>query len=360
MFGVKLVSTSASTRPGRTTSETTGIFNIKFDVTANRNQDFLAQAATGFLSGVAFQYRVTTQENGMHMVPASTATIKSNAKISAGSFQIPKGKTERFDLAIESNLNQAGTYYADLDAIGLLSGAGQHVYTSLLNADLRTKTIEVKAGDVAISGTIDSASLNATTLTPTITGTAKGNVPYVHLLIVQEGAGLVQTGSIPVINGKWSTTISPALVPQAKPYKVTLRGYPGGNQDTSATELASGELTVKIASPTKPTKPPVMPLEPLVQPRAQNSAKPPVEQPAQPPVVKPTKPPVMPLEPLVQPSVPVEKPPQPLVQPAVQPAAKPTNSDSGQRDYMQQASAITAIQGTFSSILGSLLKMIKN
>lgn len=64
----------------------------------------------------------------------------------------------------------------------------------------------------APTATIDQSSLTATSGLPTITGTATGFTSVTVAISVEVGSGGANIGSVPVVNGHWSATLTPSNI----------------------------------------------------------------------------------------------------------------------------------------------------
>ena len=91
-----------------------------------------------------------------------------------------------------------------------------------------------------VTGGIDQGSLNSSSANPTISGSATG-VSSVEVVVRKDtfsNTRLYDNTSVPVVNGRWTTTISPAL--SSGSYSVDIYGP----SDLKLNYLVSGTLTV--------------------------------------------------------------------------------------------------------------------
>jgi hypothetical protein len=149
----------------------------------------------------------------------------------------------------DTSTNQTGTYQGYLNGSLFITTQNITQANALTNCKLNatsnpTSSIRCtwngsdiySSAGTAASASIDSSSLQAATYTPTITGTASG-VTNVGISIGDNGGKAFGSGTVPVVNGRWSVSVWPALVPQSNPYTVYVYG-------SNSTVLATGNLTV--------------------------------------------------------------------------------------------------------------------
>lgn len=111
----------------------------------------------------------------------------------------------------------------------------------------RSNTVSVTAAapTPAPSATINASSLNSTSATPTISGTAS-NVSTVNFAVYSSsGQTMFSSGALAVSNGSWSAAVTMSLVSGSYTVKV----YEGSTQSNT---LANGTLVVSISTTPPP------------------------------------------------------------------------------------------------------------
>ena len=105
--------------------------------------------------------------------------------------------------------------------------------------------------NVSASATIDQSSLTTTSTTPTITGTATGDAIF-GINVTTDNNQRLYSSKLSVTNGRWSISVSPALLPGT--YPVYVYATPLSGDATKNVALTSGVLIVNTAASSgKPT-----------------------------------------------------------------------------------------------------------
>lgn len=242
---IELVDAQATVTELSPVANSYGTFTIKFDLTAS-DTDLYIPATVGTKNDPGFEVRLGSVKSNNPATMNSgviAATVYSTASKSSNHFVLPEGETETFTVTATLNPVETGDYLMHLDVVNYkksIQGGVISFFPGQESIGFQTPTVRIPDA-VTYSGAINKSSLQATTYTPTITGTAKGTTT-VRVIVDEDGVGMFDKRNVPVVNGAWSVKVTPALTPQTNPYQVLLL--------IGDTELAEGALTVRVATTT--------------------------------------------------------------------------------------------------------------
>jgi len=131
-----------------TTSDDSGTFVLKFDVTAFEADLFVNKtAASGTAMGtVGVNYLVTNGSGATVSVGAPTQSLSSSATTEGGQYKIDQGETETFTLTVSLDPNTTGFYGVQVYSLNFKTSAGNPVtqQKALPSEDYESDPLEIK------------------------------------------------------------------------------------------------------------------------------------------------------------------------------------------------------------------------